>query len=378
MNKVLLYLQDALIPRRQKVREIVRDLAITLALLAAAALLCAGLNVVGTNDNAVPLVFVLAVLLTSRFTDGYFYGLFATVASVFGVNYAFTYPYFEFNFSLTGYPLTTLTMFAVSLVVGMLTEQVKRQSRIEAEAEREKMKANLLRSVSHDLRTPLTAIIGSSTVVLEHFDALSEEEMKELIRQVRDDAQWLVRLVENILSITRINDSTVQLRKPPEAAEEIAAEAVNKFRKNHAMPVRVCVPDELLMVPMDATLIEQVLGNLMENVVIHAKDATAIKLSISRTQDGQVRFCVEDDGKGIDEEILPRLFEELFPHAQEANADGRRSMGIGLSACMSIVKAHGGHMYAENRQQGGARVCFVLPMEEENDGGEGQGADRRG
>lgn len=378
MNKVLLYLQDALIPRRQKVREIVRDLAITLALLAAAALLCAGLNVVGTNDNAVPLVFVLAVLLTSRFTDGYFYGLFATVASVFGVNYAFTYPYFEFNFSLTGYPLTTLTMFAVSLVVGMLTEQVKRQSRIEAEAEREKMKANLLRSVSHDLRTPLTAIIGSSTVVLEHFDALSEEEMKELIRQVRDDAQWLVRLVENILSITRINDSTVQLRKPPEAAEEIAAEAVNKFRKNHAMPVRVCVPDELLMVPMDATLIEQVLGNLMENVVIHAKDATAIELSISRTQDGQVRFCVEDDGKGIDEEILPRLFEELFPHAQEANADGRRSMGIGLSACMSIVKAHGGHMYAENRQQGGARVCFVLPMEEENDGGEGQGADRRG
>lgn len=378
MNKVLLYLQDALIPRRQKVREIVRDLAITLALLAAAALLCAGLNVVGTNDNAVPLVFVLAVLLTSRFTDGYFYGLFATVASVFGVNYAFTYPYFEFNFSLTGYPLTTLTMFAVSLVVGMLTEQVKRQSRIEAEAEREKMKASLLRSVSHDLRTPLTAIIGSSTVVLEHFDALSEEEMKELIRQVRDDAQWLVRLVENILSITRINDSTVQLRKPPEAAEEIAAEAVNKFRKNHAMPVRVCVPDELLMVPMDATLIEQVLGNLMENVVIHAKDATAIELSISRTQDGQVRFCVEDDGKGIDEEILPRLFEELFPHAQEANADGRRSMGIGLSACMSIVKAHGGHMYAENRQQGGARVCFVLPMEEENDGGEGQGADRRG
>ena len=333
---------------------------------------------VGASDSAVPLVFVLAVLLTARFTDGYFYGLFATIASVFGVNYAFTYPYFEFNFSLTGYPLTTVTMFAVSLVVGMLTEQVKRQSRVQAEAEREKMKANLLRSVSHDLRTPLTAIIGSSTVVLDHFDALSDEEKKELVRQVRDDAQGLVRLVENILSITRINDGAVQLKKSPEAAEEIAAEAVNKFRKNHTMPVRVCVPDELLMVPMDAMLIEQVLGNLMENVVIHARDATAIELSIARTQDGQVRFCVEDDGRGIDAEILPRLFEELFPHAQDANADGRRSMGIGLSACMSIVKAHGGHMYAENRQQGGARVCFELPMEEVSDGGEGQGADRRG
>ena len=378
MKDVLRYLRDALIPRRQSRREIIRDLGITLALLAAAALLCAGLNVVGESDSAVPLVFVLAVLLTARFTDGYFYGLFATIASVFGVNYAFTYPYFEFNFSLTGYPLTTVTMFAVSLVVGMLTEQVKRQSRVQAEAEREKMKANLLRSVSHDLRTPLTAIIGSSTVVLEHYDALSDEDKKELVWQVRDDAQGLVRLVENILSITRINDGAVQLKKSPEAAEEIAAEAVNKFRKNHTMPVRVCVPDELLMVPMDAMLIEQVLGNLMENVVIHAREATAIELSISRTRDDRVRFCVEDDGRGIDAEILPRLFEELFPHAQDANADGRRSMGIGLSACMSIVKAHGGHMYAENRQQGGARVCFELPMEEVDDGGEGQGADRRG
>ena len=372
------WLREMLIPRQQSGRQIARNLGVTLALLAAAALLCTGINRLGHNDSAVPLVFVLAVLLTARCTEGHFYGMFASIVSVFSVNFAFTYPYFEFNFTLTGYPITFLTMFTVSMVVSTLTEQVKRQGRIQAEAEQEKVKANLLRSVSHDLRTPLTAIIGSSTVVLDHFDALSDEEKKELVRQVRDDAQGLVRLVENILSITRINDGAVQLKKSPEAAEEIAAEAVNKFRKNHTMPVRVCVPDELLMVPMDAMLIEQVLGNLMENVVIHARDATAIELSVSRTRDDRVRFCVEDDGRGIDAEILPRLFEELFPHAQEANADGRRSMGIGLSACMSIVKAHGGHMYAENRRQGGARVCFELPMEEVDDGGEGQGADRRG
>ena len=375
MKDIVCFLRDAMIPRGQTRRELARDIGITLALLLAAAVLCVGLNAAGHNDTLVPLVFVLAVLLTARFTNGYFYSLFATVASVFGVNYAFTYPYFEFNFTLTGYPLTFVTMFAVSLVVGMLTEQVKHQSRIEAEAEREKTKANLLRGVSHDLRTPLTAIIGSSTVVLEQFDVLSDEEKKELIGQVRDDAQWLVRLVENILSITRINNSDVQLRKSAEAAEEIVAEAVNKFRKNHTMPVRVSVPDELLMVPMDATLIEQVLVNLLENVVIHAGRATAIELSISRAPDNRVCFCVEDDGKGIDADILPRLFEELFPHVRETNADGRRSMGIGLSACMSIVKAHGGEMYAENRQQGGARVCFLLPMEEGYDGSEGQGSD---
>ena len=369
MNKALSWIRDVMIPRGQTRKEIFRDMSITVALIGAAAVFCGMLNAMGDSDNAVPMVFVLAVLLTARFTEGYFYGMFASVVSVFGVNFAFTYPYFEFNFSLTGYPLTFLSMFAVSMVVGMLTERVKRQDRIKAEAEREKMKANLLRSVSHDLRTPLTSIIGSANVVLEHYDTLSDEEKKELIDHVRDDAQWLVRLVENILSITRIKDNAVQLRKYPEAAEEIVSEAVTKFRKNRSMPVRVRVPDELLMVPMDATLIEQVLVNLMENVFIHAKSATEIEVGISRIDGNKALFCVEDNGKGIDEEILPKLFEELFPHAKDNHADGRRSMGIGLSACMSIVKAHGGDMHAENRERGGARVCFVLPIEEEKKNG---------
>ena len=362
MNDVMLFLRDALVPRGQSRREIARDMGVTLALLAAAALLCAGLNAAGRNDNMVPLVFVLAVLLTARFTNGYFYSLFATAASVFGVNFAFTYPYFEFNFTLTGYPLTFLTMFTVSLVVGMLTERVKRQGRIEAEAEREKMKANLLRGVSHDLRTPLTSIIGSVTAVLENDDVFTDEVKRDLLTHVRDDAQWLVRLVENILSITRIKDGVVRIRKTPEAAEEIVAEAVDKFRKNRSMPVHVLVPDELLIVPMDATLVEQVLVNLMENVVMHARGATGIEITVSREQGGAC-FCVQDDGAGIDKAVLPKLFDELFPH--ESEGDGRRSLGIGLSTCMSIVRAHGGSMSARNRPEGGAQVRFVLPVEEE-------------
>ena len=372
IKKWMVWLRYAMVPRGQTKKEFAHDMSITLALLGAAALFCALLNTLGDSDSAVPLVFVLAVLLTARITEGYFYGMFATVISVFGVNYAFTYPYFEFNFTITGYPFTFLTMFAVSMVVGMLTERVKRQSRIEAEVEREKMKANLLRSVSHDLRTPLTGIIGSSNVVLEQYDTLSDDEKKELIEHVREDAQWLVRLVENILSITRIKDGAVRLKKAPEVAEEIVAEAVDKFRKNRKMPVRVKLPDEMLMIPMDATLIEQVLVNLMENVVIHAEGATEINVEISKVDDRMACFYVEDNGRGIAEDILPKLFEELFPHAKESHADGRRSMGIGLSACMSIVKAHGGDMFAQNRPEGGARVCFVLPMEEDKiNGGQG-------
>ena len=365
-GRMLSWMREIMVPRRQSRRQILRNLGLTLLLLGAASFVCLlMMNSIGNSDSAVPLVFVLAVLVIARLTDGYFYSFIASIISVIGVNFAFTYPYFEVDFTITGYPLTFLTMLAVSLVVGMLTEQVKRQGRIEAEAEKQRMQANLLRAVSHDLRTPLTTIIGSTNAVLENYDAFSDDVKRDLIGHVRDDAQWLVRLVENILSITRIKEGVVQIVKESEAAEEIAAEAVAKFRKRfEGVRVRVSVPDELLMVPMDATLIEQVLINLMENVVLHAQTATEIVLRIRR-QGELAEFAVEDNGAGIDPKVLPMLFEEMFPHAQELRGDGRRNLGIGLSVCMSIVRAHGGTMSADNLPSGGARVAFTLPMGEE-------------
>ena len=365
-GRMLSWMREIMVPRRQSRRQILRNLGLTLLLLGAASFVCLlMMNSIGNSDSAVPLVFVLAVLVIARLTDGYFYSFIASIISVIGVNFAFTYPYFEVDFTITGYPLTFLTMLAVSLVVGMLTEQVKRQGRIEAEAEKQRMQANLLRAVSHDLRTPLTTIIGSTNAVLENYDAFSDDVKRDLIGHVRDDAQWLVRMVENILSITRIKEGVVQIVKESEAAEEIAAEAVAKFRKRfEGVRVRVSVPDELLMVPMDATLIEQVLINLMENVVLHAQTATEIVLRIRR-QGELAEFAVEDNGAGIDPKVLPMLFEEMFPHAQELRGDGRRNLGIGLSVCMSIVRAHGGTMSAGNLPSGGARVAFTLPMGEE-------------
>lgn len=358
-QRAISLVRDLILPRKQSFPQVLRNFGFTMLMLVAAFLVSLMLNDLAENDSTVPLVFVLAVLLTAWRTEGYFYSVLASLVSVFAINYVFTYPYFAINFTIAGYPVTFLTMFAVSVIVGMLTDQVKRQSRIRNEAEKEKMRANLLRSVSHDLRTPLTSIIGSSAVVLENYDQLGDAEKKELIENVREDAQWLMRLVENILSVTRIRDGEVRIVKEPEAAEEIAAEAVQKFRKRFAqMPVYVNVPDDLLMVPMDATLIEQVLINLMENVVQHAKGATRIDLSISREGDMAV-FTVTDDGTGVDEKILPRLFEGMFPHAP---GDGRRNMGIGLSTCMSIVQAHEGTMRAENLPHGGAKMSFLLPI----------------
>ena len=366
LRKALTWLRNVLIPRGQSRRQIARNALITAALLGGASIVCAGMNLISDGDQAVPMVFVLAVLLTARITDGYIYSLVASVVSVFGVNYAFTYPYFEFNFTITGYPFTFLTMFTVSVVVGMLTEQVKRQSRIEAEAEAEKMKANLLRSVSHDLRTPLTTIIGSTSAVLENYDKFSDDVKRDLIGQVREDAQWLMRLVENILSITRMKNGPVHIKKSPEATEEIVAEAVSKFHTRFPEThVSVSVPPELVMVPMDAVLVEQVLTNLMENAVLHGKTVSRIELCV-RCEGSEAIFSVSDDGCGIDPRILPRLFTAMFPHAQEQRGDVRRNMGIGLSVCMSIVRAHGGRMTAQNRKEGGACVSFALPLEEES------------
>lgn len=361
--------RNALIPPQQSRRQIARNISITVSLLCAAAFFCGITNRMMVGDQPIRLVFVLAVLLTARMTDGLFYGLSASIVSVICVNYVFTYPYFQFNFRLSGYPFTFVVMFTVSIVVSMLTEQVKRQSRAQAEADSEKMKANLLRSVSHDLRTPLTSIIGSSSAILENYDVFTDDVKREMIGHVRDDAQWLMRLVENILSITRVGvgvgDSSVDLRKTPEAVEEIAAEAVTKFRARYKnVQVHVHVPGELLLVPMDATLIEQVCINLMDNAVQHGKTTTRVDLVVMR-QDSNAVFIVTDDGQGIDKSVLPKLFKETFMHASERQGDVKRNLGIGLSACMSIVHAHGGDMHAENRIGGGAMVSFSLPLEEE-------------
>lgn len=346
-----------------------RNILITLTILAAAAVICFFLQQsVGTEAHA-PLLFVLAVLFISRFTDGYGYGIFSAMASVIAVNYIFTYPYFAFNFTITGYPLTFLVMLAVALSVSALTTQIKNQEKLRLESEKEKMRANLLRAVSHDIRTPLTSIAGSASVILENQDALSQDKVMELVANIKEEAQWLVRMVENLLSITRMNAENAKIDKQEELAEEVISAAVSKFKKRFpGIETEVYVPDEILLVPMDATLIEQVLVNLLENSVIHGRTTSRIRIQVSKQEEMAV-FSVEDNGGGIDESVLPVIFDGNLV-ARGESSDNKRNMGIGLSVCKSIIKAHRGNMRAENREEGGARMIFTLPMEMEEQHGD--------
>ena len=339
-----------------------RDLLITVIILFLAAGLCILLQMVASDGFASP-VFVLAVLLISRLTTGYLFGLIAAVAGVVCVNFIFTYPYWEVDFTMAGYPLTFLTFLTVSVITSALTTQVRQQERLRSENEKEKMRANLLRSVSHDIRTPLTSIVGSTSTVLENPN-LSVEERQELLSDARDEAQWLIRVVENLLSITRIGEDQAEITKEPEAAEEVLGEAVRKFRKRFpAVSVSVAAPDDLLFVPMDPILIEQVLSNLLENAVFHGK-ASHIRVSV-QPDDSYARFSVQDNGCGIPEKEIPNLFDGTLKRSVSADCDGKRSMGLGLSVCLAIVRAHGGTMEAKNLEAGGAEFSFRLSLNSE-------------
>ena len=343
----------------------VRDSVVSLSVMAIACFVCVMLRALGDNDFHVPLIFVLTVAVISSLTNGFFYGIISSVLSVFCVNYVFTYPYFEVNFTISGYPLTFISMLAVSIIICTLTTQIKRQERFHAESEKEKMRSNLLRAISHDLRTPLTSIIGATAAISENIDTLPKEKQLELLADAHEDAQWLIQMVENLLSITRIGEKAAYIKKEAEAIEEVVAEAVGKFKKLHPdITLIVSVPEELFFIPMDAILIEQVIINLLFNSVSHGQYTTEIQLSVR--QNGKLAlFSVEDNGAGFSDADFPHLFQSYdLPNQRKTSVDTRLSRGIGLSACMSIVKAHGGNMKAENRQQGGAAIEFELPLEE--------------
>jgi len=331
---------------KEKRRVMLRDCCILILTLGATIALSFLLSNIHNDNNpfAVP-VFILAVAIIARLTTGYFYGIAASAVSVLCVNYMFTYPFFELDMRLSGYPLTFASMLIVSILISTLTTQIKKQEQLKFDAEKEKLRANLLRSVSHDIRTPLASILGASSTLVENPN-LDPQDRSELAQQIHQDARWLVRLIENILSVTRFSSGSATVAKDEEVVEEIVISAIGKFRQNHPeMPVEFTPPDEILLVPMNATLIEQVLLNLLDNVVSHGKCATYIRISVIR-QHHQVLIMVEDNGVGIPKNRLEHLFDGRNPPAETGSDRGRHNLGIGLSACSGIILAHGGTLSA--------------------------------
>ena len=427
--------------------------------------------------------YILAIVIIARVTDGYIWGIIASLFPVLCVNYLFTYPYFSFDFTRNGYPITFVIMSVTALLVNMTTAELKQhansasrkerntqelyfvmndlvgvntykeaidvtvshfknyfhtavlfhrpdekveksglegtlyylplnsfseyygtisidvtsmkmdltefsrfvelvtartvmvleelrlkewQRKTMIESEREKMRSNLLRAVSHDLRTPLTTMLGSTTTLMDNRKILDDETKTKLLTDIHDDCEWLIHMVENLLSVTRIREGDTKLTKTLEPAEEIIAEAVTKLKKRcPETQFHVQIPDELLMVPLDATLIEQVIINLCENSVHHSGCPSPIDITLSRSDKNAI-FKIRDYGRGLHEDQLEHLFDGCTSYSTKSQ-DSYKGMGIGLSICMTIIKAHNGTIRGynnNNEDQGGACFEFSLPMEE--------------
>ncbi len=311
----------------------------------------------------IPMLFVLGVFLVSLKTQGYFWGISVSLVSVLAVNYAFTYPYYAFDLISPECVFSAVVMLIVAILTGMLTTQLKVQEKINAEIDKERMRTNLLRAVSHDLRTPLTSIYGSSSLMLENDGQLSKDQKKQLLSEMRDDAQWLIRMVENLLSVTRLDGGNMQLVKQPGVLEEMIDHVVIKFRKHYPMcAVQVEIPEDFVLIPMDAVLIQQVLLNLLENAAHHAAGMTKLTLRVE-CRENRAYFTVEDNGCGIPAEKLKDLFSGITESGSRPVDGTRHNMGIGLSVCAAIIKAHGSEITASSTPGVGTQVTFWLEME---------------
>ena len=317
----------------------------------------------GRIDGVASMVFLLAVFFVSMYTDGYWWGVAGSVISVLAVNFAFRTPYFAFNFTIPENIFSGVVMLVVSFMTSTLTTRIKKQEQLRMESETEKMRANLLRAVSHDLRTPLTSIYGACSTVIDNYDSLGREQKIKLLSEACADAQWLNRMVENLLSVTRIDADGVAIQKTPTVLEELVDTVLVRFQKLHpGVPVEVKLPDDFIVIPMDSMLIQQVLTNLLENAVLHAKGMTRLTLRVF-TLGQRAVFEVIDNGCGIPKERLKTLFTGTTL-TQDTSSGGKHGMGIGLSVCAAIIKAHGGEIKAESTPGEGTTIRFWLETEE--------------
>lgn len=250
---------------------------------------------------------------------------------------------------------------------GLILERRRLRSEkqaIEMETQRERLRSNLLRAISHDLRTPLTSISGNAGILMEKSIDLSQEKKQEIYNSIYDDSIWLINLTENLLSITRFENSSMRLQINAELLDDVFKEAVSHLdRKAKEHKIIVELEDDLLMARMDVRLIIQVIINIINNAVKYTPVGSEIKLS-AKKQDKMVCISIADDGPGISDESKEQIFDMFYTSG--IDADSRRGLGLGLSLCKSIVDAHGGSIEVKDNEPHGAVFSFTLPLEEVN------------
>ena len=259
-----------------------------------------------------------------------------------------------------------LIIRAICSQLGIALERerlVVEREEIRLAMEKERQRSMLLRSIGHDLRSPLTALSGAGCLLSDNYERLTDSERKKLARDVSEESVWLTDLVENIMNMTRISESRLLLNKEYEVIDDIVAEAVKHTeRLFEGRDIRVVLPDHVVAAMMDGRLMVQVIVNLLENAARHTPPDSPIEISV-RMLSHDIEVSVADEGDGVPDEIRSRLFEK-YATLDSRIVDGRKGLGLGLAICKTIVEAHGGKIRYEDNHPKGSVFSFTIPAEE--------------
>lgn len=276
-------------------------------------------------------------------------------------------------YGVIGIPMQkeTLDSFEYSILLSVINEcalaMENAQNAMEKEknavlAKNEQLRADLLRAISHDLRTPLCSISGNADMLLSNSDRLDEATRHQIYTDIYDDSEWLIGVVENLLSITRLNDGRLKFKFTDQLLDEVIAESLRHISRKHDDYKIMADCEELVLVRMDVQLIIQVLVNLIDNAIKYTLPGSVICIRGIKTE-GKAQISVEDNGPGIPEEMKPHIFE-MFYTGKTTVADSRRSLGLGLALCHSIIEAHNGTLTLTDHAPHGCNFIFTLPLSE--------------
>ncbi|XCP86528.1 ATP-binding protein [Roseburia hominis] len=334
----------------------------SLVIVVVATLISLSIHSAGVGKENAVMVYIVGVILVTVCTTGYFYGAASAVLSVLIFNYFVTEPFHTFAVMNRSDMVLMFFFLMTAFISSSVTVRFQKQKQIaedtRAQMEREHLKSSLLRSISHDFRTPLTGILGDCSLLAEA-EEMDSATRRELAGEIQEQAIWLIKMMENILNMTKIENGQLYINKQPEVVDDIVYEAVTHVTGlREKRDFKIELPSELVVASLDGPMMVQVLINLLDNAMKHTKMGGMIRIRVVYKEE-KVYFKVEDNGEGIAEELLPYIFDE-FVTQSEGRADRQRGIGLGLAICKAVVEAHGGEIYAKNREEGGACVGFWL------------------
>lgn len=238
------------------------------------------------------------------------------------------------------------------------------QEKIKVAMEREHMLNSMLKSISHDLRTPLTGIVGASQFMMERQD-LNSDDILSLSQDIHDQAKWLTQIVENILNMSKIENGNLIIHKNIEVVDDLIYEAIRHVPELKNRHYEVKLPDDLLLINVDGQLMIQVFINILNNAIKYTTKQDMISIVVEKDED-DIIFTIQDTGTGIHHSVLDHVFDEFVTYSGVSN-DSQKGIGLGLAICQAIIVAHDGKITAKNNENGGACFIFTIPQEKELD-----------